>query len=85
MENNNDKRPKNPPAVTRRQVWQMYQHTQKCLDWAVENRRLQREDKTGVYLNLDEMVAYLFSVKTRLARLCKILWDCELKDLEVYR
>lgn len=85
MENNNEKRSKTSPAITRRQVWQMYQHIQKSLDWAVENRRLQRDDTLGVYMNLDEMVAYLFSAKTRLARICNLLWECKLDDLEVYK
>lgn len=83
--NQNNKRPKAPPSITRRQVWQMYQHVQKVLEWATENRRLQRDDTLGVYLNLDEMIAYLFSAKTRLARLCNLLWGCKLEDLEVYR
>ena len=81
----NIKRPKPIPSITRRQVWQMYQHVQKCLDWAVENRRLQRDDTLGVYLNLDEAIAYLFSAKTRLARLANLLWECKLEDLEVYK
>lgn len=69
--------------LSRRQIWQVYQYIEKSLAWVVANRARNREGE--IYKNLDEMVAILHGSRVRLSRICKELYDCELKDLEVYK